>query len=102
MYLQEALVVEFPKLVSQNFLSAALSSLVLYLICNTVYQLYFSPLSKFPGPKLAAATLWYEIYYDVFKWGRYYIEIQKMHQEYGECLQRPLQTRAYPLSFKKL
>jgi hypothetical protein len=58
--------------------------LVLYLVINAIYQIYFSPLSKFPGPKLAAVTLWYEIYYDVFKWGRYYVEIEKMHQKYGK------------------
>ena len=57
---------------------------LLYLIGNAIYQLYFSPLSKFPGPKLAAVTLWYEIYYDMFKWGKYYVEVQKMHQKYGE------------------
>ncbi|KAF2624794.1 cytochrome P450 [Macroventuria anomochaeta] len=55
----------------------------LYLTVNVIYQLYFSPLSKLPGPKLAAVTLWYEIYYDVFKWGRYYVKIKEMHEKYG-------------------
>ncbi|KAF3033879.1 hypothetical protein E8E12_002177 [Didymella heteroderae] len=80
---QEIFLVELPRLVSQNLILVALSSLVLYLVCNAIYQLYFSPLSKFPGPKLAAVTLWYEIYYDVFRWGKYYLEIRKMHQKYG-------------------
>ena len=57
---------------------------VLYFTVNVIYQLYFSPLSKFPGPKLAAVTLWYEIYYDVFKWGRYYVRIKEMHDKYGK------------------
>jgi hypothetical protein len=65
---------------------SALLVLFVYLIGNAIHQLYFSPLSVFPGPKLAAITLWYEIYYDVFKWGRYYIEIEKMHQKYGQYL----------------
>lgn len=34
-------------------------------IARTVYSVYFGPLAKFPSPKLAAATLWYEFYYDV-------------------------------------
>ncbi|KAH8807218.1 cytochrome P450 [Xylogone sp. PMI_703] len=41
------------------------------------------PLAKFPGPKLAAMTGWYETYYDCFKKGRYWVEIEKMHQKYG-------------------
>jgi|SRR5690242_12375534 len=57
-----------------------------YLIGNLIYQLYFSPLSRFPGPKIAAVTLWYEIYYDVFKWGRYWVEVQRMHEKYGTSL----------------
>lgn len=37
-------------------LGAAL--VLLYLIRGAVYRLYLSPLAKFPGPKLAALTLW--------------------------------------------
>ena len=61
---------------------------LLYLVCRSIYRLYLSPLAKFPGPKLAALTLWYEFYYDVIKRGMYIWEIEKMHQKYGECLHR--------------
>ena len=45
--------------------------IVLYPIGLAVYRLYFSPVAKFPGPKLAALTFWYQFYYDVIKHGRY-------------------------------
>ncbi|EEP75342.1 conserved hypothetical protein [Uncinocarpus reesii 1704] len=66
----------------QPVLAAAVAWL-LYVISLVVYRLWFSPLSKFPGPKLAAATLWYEFYYDALCHGRYTFEIMKMHQKYG-------------------
>jgi hypothetical protein len=50
-----------------------------------IYRLYLSPISNFPGPKLAACTLWYEFYFDVVKRGRYTWKIGELHEEYGEC-----------------
>ena len=52
-------------------------------VCGLVYRLYISPLAKFPGPKLAGATYWYEFYFDVIKRGQYVWEIKKMHEKYG-------------------
>lgn len=55
----------------------------LYTLYGLIYRLHFSPLAKFPGPKLAAATRWYEFYYDVVKRNRFSWQIQKMHDQYG-------------------
>ena len=63
------------------------SFIVVYLLYFTgtiIYRLYFSPLSKFPGPKLAAATYLYEGYYDVVKRGKYTFKIRDLHAEYGK------------------
>lgn len=57
---------------------------VLYAVYGIIWRLYLSPIAKFPGPKLAAVTLWYEFYYDVLKNGRYMWEIEKMHERYGQ------------------
>ena len=63
--------------------------LATYLITLSCSRLVFSPLAKFPGPKLAALSLWYEYYYDVIKRGRYTFRIKEMHEKYGECHQGP-------------
>ncbi|ODH20230.1 hypothetical protein ACO22_05937 [Paracoccidioides brasiliensis] len=55
----------------------------IYIIIGLVYRLFISPLSKFPGPKLAAATLWYEFYYDAVLKGQYTFRIKEMHLKYG-------------------
>lgn len=47
------------------------------------YNFYLHPLSRFPGPKLAAVGSLYEFWFDVVKDGRYLWEIAKMHDEYG-------------------
>ena len=51
------------------------------------YRLTVHPLSRFPGPKLAAASSLYELLYDVIlSRGRgrlYYEKIEEMHDLYG-------------------
>ena len=56
---------------------------LLYFTGTIIYRLYFSPLSKFPGPRLAAATYLYEGYYDVVKRGKYTFKIRDLHAQYG-------------------
>lgn len=66
--------------------AACISSSLLFLIylaSLVIYRLYWSPLAKIPGPKLAAATFWYEFYYDVIRRGRYTWKIGELHEEYG-------------------
>lgn len=47
------------------------------------YRLIFSPLARFPGPKIAALTSWYEFYHDYWCQGTYIFRIKEMHQAYG-------------------
>ena len=58
---------------------------LLYGFILVVYRLYFSPIAHFPGPKLAAATQWVEIWYDVFLGGKFTLQTEKWHQKYGMC-----------------
>lgn len=48
-----------------------------------LYRLFFSPLAAIPGPRLAAATAWYEFYWDCPRKGHYMFKIEQMHREYG-------------------
>lgn len=55
-----------------------------YFVSLAVYRLYVSPLAKFPGPRLAALSNWYEFYYDVVREGQFTWQVQKLHREYGK------------------
>jgi len=68
-------------------LSISLSAiLVLNCIGLAVYRFYFHPLAKFPGPKLAAITTWYEFYWDVVKDGKFTFHIYDLHKKYGPII----------------
>lgn len=56
---------------------------LLYFIGLAVYRLCLSPVAKFPGPRLAAVTYLYELYYDVVKRGKYTFKIRDLHARYG-------------------
>jgi len=43
----------------------------------------FHPLSRFPGPKIAAASYLYEAWYDWILVGHYGHKIREMHEQYG-------------------
>lgn len=64
-------------------LAALGCGVTLYFIARSIYRLYFHPLRKIPGPKLAAITHAYEFYYNVIKGGLFIWEIERMHEVYG-------------------
>jgi len=60
-----------------------IGSYLLYHVFLAIYHVYLSPLSQFPGPRIAAATLLYEFYYDFIAKGQYTFRIAQLHEEYG-------------------
>ncbi|KAK2616577.1 hypothetical protein QQS21_000400 [Conoideocrella luteorostrata] len=58
-------------------------SLFLYFFALGIFRLFFHPLVRYPGPRIAALTVWYEFYYDAIQRGRYTFEIKRMHEQYG-------------------
>ncbi|KAJ8129175.1 hypothetical protein O1611_g4459 [Lasiodiplodia mahajangana] len=78
------------QLLSQVHLAVLISVLLLawgiYFAGLVIYRLYFHPLSHFPGPKLAAATGWYEFYFQYWLDGQYIFETERMVKKYGPVI----------------
>lgn len=57
-----------------------------YLVWKTVaivYSVYFGSLSKFPGPKMAAATQWYRTYIELVQNISMSTKLKELHEKYG-------------------
>lgn len=61
----------------------SIGTIVLLLLYTGLHRLWLSPLAKFPGPRLAALTIWYQFYFDVVKDGRLPWQLEHLHQVYG-------------------
>lgn len=73
----------------RNLVAAAIA----YYGTLVFYRLFLHPLARFPGPKLAAISRWYEAYYDVVRDGQYTKQIAELHKQYGQMLCPSYSTR---------
>lgn len=71
---------------SWSVLATAFSSLLVFLTFQGVKRLFFHPLTQFPGPPLAALTLWYKAYYDIIMDGGWSAHLDYLHETYGKIL----------------
>lgn len=69
--------------VEVNVIAFVATCFILYSFGLMAYRLFFSPLAGFPGSRIAAATHFYEFYYDWWCQGKHIYQIEKMHQKYG-------------------
>lgn len=80
-------IIAFKRFVSPSALLSLVGLWLGYRVALALYNISpLHPLSKFPGPKIAAASYVYEAYYDWILQGRYGRRIEKMHEQYGEYL----------------
>ena len=83
--LQDPWLWSVPHLTSTPLLTELLSSkVVIYLISTAFYNVYFHPLSKFPGPKLHAAS--HIPISLIMLQGQYLYKIKELHEIYGDVV----------------
>jgi hypothetical protein len=61
---------------------------LVWLTSIVLYRIYLHPLSKIPGPKLAAATHLYITYFNTTGGSKFYLQTEKLHQKYGTLYSR--------------
>ncbi|SPJ79087.1 related to isotrichodermin C-15 hydroxylase (cytochrome P-450 monooxygenase CYP65A1) [Fusarium torulosum] len=59
-------------------------AITLWTISTVVYRLFFHPLAKFPGPRLAACSEFWFI--RVWTSGRYSFSMSELHRKYGDVV----------------
>lgn len=67
-------------------LPAALASVIAYAIYTVIYNVYFHPLAKFPGPPLAGATIYWKAYVECIANRSFCHELVDLHARYGEMI----------------
>ena len=72
----------FEALTYRHIIFAGIGIFTLYGLGLVIYRLYFHPLAGFPGPKLLAATTWYEAFVDIGPHD-FPQRLAKIHKEYG-------------------
>ncbi|PSR71633.1 hypothetical protein PHLCEN_2v12486 [Hermanssonia centrifuga] len=67
-------------------LSASAAAIVAWTACISIYNIYLHPLSKFPGPRLAAATIWWKAYIELYKKQGLVDKLTELHALYGDIV----------------
>ena len=68
----------------QNLFTSVLGCVLCYVTGLIISRLFFHPLSRIPGPKLAAISGWYSFYYNFIVDGQYSKSFEALHRRYSE------------------
>ncbi|KAL2794563.1 cytochrome P450 [Aspergillus keveii] len=74
---------ELLRLLLDHPLVAASAAFAAYFVSIVIYRLYLSPIAHFPGPRLAALTVFYEFYWEAVRNGQFTFHIGELHKKYG-------------------
>ncbi|KNZ73850.1 Trichodiene oxygenase [Termitomyces sp. J132] len=72
-------------------------------ILTAIHRLFFHPLRRFPGPRLAAITPLYKIYYEVYRGGELLQCLIELHKIYGNVIRiapNEVNLFSYPIYIK--
>lgn len=75
---------EIQQNMSSTIIVSLVAALIAWLVYKAIYNLYFHPLAKIPGPWWASISYLAEIYYDLIAGGLYFKQIVGMHEQYGK------------------
>lgn len=82
-----------------NLWSSILLAALVVAASQVTYNVHFHPLARYPGPKLAAASLWWQIWIEVVTGQSLSLKLVELHGKYGAyCRQTPFAPTPEPLS----
>lgn len=67
-------------------LFTALATIVAYGLYSVLYNVYFHPLARFPGPPLASTTIYWKAYVECVANRSFCHELVKLHAQYGKSI----------------
>jgi hypothetical protein len=76
-------------------LPAIVASFVAYAVYTIIYNVYFHPLAKFPGPPLAATTTYWKAYVECIADRSFCHELVELHAQYGETVRHSAQIQLH-------
>lgn len=97
------LILQRSMMIPANVYAALATSVLLYYIVTEIYDVYFGPLSRIPGPKSYAASIIPTVYHMFL--GDHALHFKKLHEKYGHIVRTgpdALSVQATAQAFKDI